>query len=196
MTHKDPSLISDNQLVKKALEDVENYSFLVERYETKLKFYILRISNFSYEETQEILQEVFIKVWKNLREFDDSLKFSSWIYRIAHNETISEYRKKETRGQDKQVFLEEDLFHNIPSGLDIPQETDRSINVKIVHQVLALLPKNYREILILRFFEDKNYDEISDILKKPSGTVATLLHRAKQAFYEQVQRQKIDFSNL
>ena len=70
MTASSPDQLSDNTLVQKSLEDLDKFGMLIERYEEKLKRYILRISHFTIEEAEEILQEVFIKAWKNLREFD------------------------------------------------------------------------------------------------------------------------------
>jgi len=144
-------------------------------------------------EAEEILQEVFVKVWKNLREFDGSVKFSSWIYRITHNETISAFRKSQSRGEKEQVSLDEDLFQIPSTELDISQTIDQKITAPIVHKILNGLSPKYREILVLKFLEDKSYEEISDILKKPMGTVATLINRAKKAFRESAERQKITF---
>ncbi|MCF7905733.1 sigma-70 family RNA polymerase sigma factor [Candidatus Gracilibacteria bacterium] len=184
---------TDEILVQKSLEDVTFFGELVDRFEQKLKYYILRISSFSEMEAEEILQEVFVKVWKNLREFDGSVKFSSWIYRIAHNETISAFRKSQSRGEKEQVSLDEELFC-IPSGeLDIPTSLDQKLTAPLVHRVLNGLPKEYREVLVLKFLEDKSYEEISDILKKPMGTVATLINRAKKSFRDSAERQNITF---
>ena len=84
---------TDAELVELALENQAYFSDIVYRYQTKLTYYIRRLSNFPDEEIEDILQDVFIKVYKNLNDFDQSLKFSSWIYRITHNEVISKYRK-------------------------------------------------------------------------------------------------------
>ena len=78
--------LSDLQLVKLSLKDHQNFRYLVERYEPLLLRYMRRIANVSKEEAEDLLQEIFIKVYKNLNGFDQKLKFSSWIYRIAHNE--------------------------------------------------------------------------------------------------------------
>ena len=184
--------LSDEAVVKAAQKDLEHFGILVERYETKLKFYILRISHFSDLEAEEILQEVFIKAWKNLNEFDETLKFSSWIYRIAHNETISAFRKAKSRGDTERAELEPELFYSLADEHNFIDDLDRKINAQEVQQILATLSENYREVLILRFVEDKSYEEIGDILMKPGGTVATLINRAKAQFKESYLRQ---FSN-
>ena len=193
MHMKDFEKLSDEVLVQKSLEDISYFGVLVDRFEQKLKYYILRISSFSDMEAEEILQEVFLKVWKNLREFDGSVKFSSWIYNIAHNETISAFRKSKSRGEHTAVELNEDLFFIPPSALDIPHELDKKMTAERVHQILDNMSEEYREILILKFLEDKSYEEISDILKKPMGTVATLINRAKKNFRESAARQNVSF---
>ncbi len=184
---------SDEELVQKSLEDLDFFGELVDRYEGKLKTYIFRISAFSLEEAEEILQEVFVKVWKNLNDFSPDMKFSSWIYRITHNETISAYRKSTARGEDKKSELTDELFEITPSKIDLPSELDQKLTAELVHKILDGMPENYREVLVLYFLEEKSYEEISDILKKPMGTVATLLNRAKKSFRESAERQNINF---
>ncbi len=181
--------LSDEAIVLAAQTDLDMFGALVERYERKLKFYILRISNCSDLEAEEILQDVFLKAWKNLNSFDEGLKFSSWIYRITHNETISAFRKTKSRGEDQRTDLEPELFENLPDENNFVSEIDQNITAQEVQTVLKTLPDNYREVLILRFIEDQSYEEIGDILMKPGGTVATLLNRAKAQFKENYLRQ-------
>ena len=178
----DTKKLTDEQIAQHALENLEVFTELVERYETKLKFYILRISHFSDLEAEEILQEVFIKAWKNLNSFDESLKFSTWIYRITHNQTISEFRKAKSRGDTERAELEPELFDSLPGNTNFVEELDQSLDAAQVREILTTLPDNYKEVLVLRFIEDKSYEEIGDILMKPGGTVSTLINRAKAQF--------------
>ncbi len=187
----DYSKYTDEQLVQKSLEDVDFFSVLIERYEEPLKRYVMRISDFSHEESEEILQEVFIKTWKNLNDYDEETKFSSWIYSIAHNQTVSEYRKQKTRGRKNQIFMDEEIFANLPSEMDLKTEINTKLNSKIVHEILNFLPLKYKEVLILKFLEQKSYEEISDIIKKPQGTVATLINRAKKEFKKTLLRKNL-----
>ncbi len=186
----------DRELVQKALREIEYFTCLYDRYEQKLLRYILRISAFSLAEAEEVLQEVFIKSWRNLNDFDQRLKFSSWIYRIAHNTTISEWKKKKSFGKDREQDMDEELFYNLPSALNLEEEADRHSQIENVRKVINLLPENYRGILILKFLEEKDYNEISDILKMPIGTVATRINRAKKAFINTAQRNNISFTLL
>ena len=178
--------MTDLELVKLSLENKENFYYLLKRYEYKISRYIRRLTNVSQEETEDILQDIFIKVYRNLNGFNQNLRFSSWIYRIAHNEIINHYHKN--RSQIKMFSLNlsyDNIYHLdefISNQNDILNQLITNENSNIIRDALAKLPKKYSEVLILRYFEDKKYNEISDILCKPQGTVATLVHRAKHKF--------------
>lgn len=184
---------SDEELVKLTLENQGYFLYLIKRYETKLLSYILRISGVSHEEAEDILQNVFIKVYQNLNEFDKSLKFSSWIYRITHNEVISNYRKNKVRPQSVEVELDNKILDKLISDLDIEREIDKQYLRRNISEVLIAMDKKYREVLILKFLEEKDYKEISDIIKKPMGTVATFINRAKKQFKQELNKQNIKF---
>ncbi|MCF7836449.1 RNA polymerase sigma factor [Candidatus Gracilibacteria bacterium] len=171
----------DAQLVILALADSQNYAKIVEKYEKPLLHYLLRISNITREEGEDLLQNIFLKAYQNLNDFDQSLKFSSWIYRIAHNEVISAWRKRSARAEEVNLETAE-VAQILASPLDIPRQTDQKFLAKFVREILAKISQKYREVLVLRFLENKDYAEISDILQKPMGSVATLVHRAKHTF--------------
>ena len=193
---QDYSELKDEELMEQACENMDCFGVIIERYQGKLLKYILRISHFSYEEAEEILQEVFLKLWKNLNGFDSSVKFSSWIYRITHNETISAFRKAKSRGDIDKIYGghggddedDFDVFSILSSGMDIEVEVDQVLTGEQIRAILDQIPEKYREVLVLKFLEERSYEEISDILKKPSGTVATLINRAKKAFRDAWQR--------
>lgn len=172
---------SDVEVVRMTLKEPNQYGLLVERYEAKLRRYITRLGVRNEDDQLDVLQEIFIKAYRNLNSFDTSLSFSSWIYRIAHNEAISWYRKKNVRPEGHLVADSEELFEFLGSkeeGVEVA--FDKSINASEVAQALQKLDVKYREPIILRFFEHKEYDEISDILEIPIGSVGTLIHRGKK----------------
>lgn len=177
--------ISDEQLAIKSLTNDEAFGELVERYETKLLRYIQRLTTLSKNHAEDILQEVFIKIYKNLNNFNAKLKFSSWAYRITHNETINQIKKikrqndlpLETENED-----EENLINILESETNIEEEAIQKETGAAVRKTLNKLPIKYREVLVLYYLEHKDYNEISDILRKPQGTIATLLRRAKSKF--------------
>jgi RNA polymerase sigma-70 factor (ECF subfamily) len=193
MFYKNTDNKTDEELVELALENQGNFVFLIKRYEEKLKRYIRRITNVNEFDVEDILQEIFIKVYKNLNSFDKKLKFSSWIYRIAHNHIISEARKRKARAE---IFPGEDndnILKNIESEIKIENEIDHDFLKKNINNILNNLDVKYREVLILKYLEEKDYKEISDILKKPMGTIATLLNRAKTKFLKEIKSSKIKF---
>ena len=172
---------SDAEVVRMTLKDPNQYGLLVERYEAKLQRYIARLGVRVHDDQLDVLQEIFIKAYRNLNSFDTSLSFSSWIYRIAHNEAISFYRKKNVRPEGHLVADGDEVLSFISSSLDTADlKFDKTINAEEVNKALGLIDEKYREPLILRFFEHKEYDEISDILQIPIGSVGTLIHRGKK----------------
>ena len=173
------SKTSDADIISLVLSDKQYYGHIVRRYEQKLTRYIKRLTVLSQEDLSDLLQDIFIKAFINIRKFDTSLSFSSWIYRITHNETISFARKKKVRSNTMAIEDTEDLIMNISTEEDIEKEHSVKMETEILQKVLQEIKEKYREILILRFLEEKEYNEISDILKIPSGTVATRISRAK-----------------
>lgn len=182
---------TDEELASLTLDKQSYFLHLIKRYEGKLLNYILRITSISNEEAEDILQDVFIRVYENLRDFDTDLKFSSWIYRIAHNQVISNYRKNKARPQIAIFDLEEDILEKLASDLDLAKEADAKFLTGNINRVLGSLPNRYREILVLKYLEEKDYREISDIIKKPMGTVASLINRAKREFRQELEKQNI-----
>jgi RNA polymerase sigma-70 factor (ECF subfamily) len=186
--------ISDEQLVQFSLKDQDCFYYLMKRYEIKLLRYIKRLTTVSREEAEDIMQEVFIKVYRNLNGFNQKLKFSSWIYRIAHNEIINQYRKTRHRLAIIPLNIEDEanLIDSINDTIEIDGAYEKLENAERVRKALAELPNKYREILVLRYLEDKSYGEISDILRKPPGTVATQINRAKASFKKIAGRYQLD----
>lgn len=180
---------SDEDLASKAAGDVLAFQNLVERYEKRLLRYVMRISSFSKEESEEILQEAFIKIWKSIQGFDSKLSFSSWAYRIVRNHTISQHRKYLSRGRDRTFAIDDDLMRTLRDDLDIESEVEGLLLKDDIQKQMAKINKKYRDVLILKYLEEKSYDEIADILKKPPGTIATLIHRAKKAFKDVLEKQ-------
>jgi len=180
MTLEDLSHLEDSSLVKLTLQDSDNFVFLIKRYQEKLSRYIIHLTGVDSAEAEDILQEALIKTYLYLNDFDQTLKFSSWIYRITHNQAIDFLRKKQNYGLNFSDLEDKKIFEVVDFASDPKAETDKSLLREKIHQALKKIKLKYREVLILRYFEDKSYDEISDILRIPSGTVATLINRAKK----------------
>jgi len=184
---------TDEELVKLTLADQEWYLCLMRRYEAKLTRYIRRISGLNDQDLEDVLQDIFIKAYRNLNEFDPDLKFNSWIYRIAHNEVISRYRKLMTRPQLVDGEEGEKMLDLIEDKNDPEEKLDNKLSREKIQNILSQMDLKYREVLALKYLEEKDYKAISDIVKKQIGTVGTLINRAKKQFREIVNKQGTKF---
>lgn len=181
---------TDEQIVVLTLKNQDYYLCLMKRYEARLLNYILKISNISREDGEDILQEVFVKAYQNLNDFDLNFKFSNWIYSIAHNATISAFRKKKVRPQTVS-WEDKDLNNILKSTLDVENTSLQKLTYKQILKIINQLPLKYKDVLILKFVEGKDYREISDILRKPMGTIATLINRAKKSLKQELEKEDI-----
>lgn len=181
---------TDEQIVVLTLKNQDYYLCIMKRYEAKLLNYILKISNISREDGEDILQEVFVKAYQNLNDFDLNFKFSNWIYGIAHNTTISVFRKKKVRPQTVS-WEDKDLNNILKSTLDVEDASLQKLTYKQILKIINQLPLKYKDVLILKFVEGKDYREIRDILHKPMGTIATLINRAKKSLKRGLEKEDI-----
>lgn len=163
------------QLVQGGQTDL--FGVLIQRYQEKIKRYSKKFI-FDYEDINDVLQEIFIKAYKNIKSFDINRKFSTWLYRIAHNELVNTLKK---RKRNFLHFFDLDVFlpflfekNNLQDNIDKKQVAD------ILEKYLKELPEKYREVIVLYYFEDLSYQEISDILKIPNSTVGIRIKRAKE----------------
>lgn len=165
--------LSDEEIVKKVrTSDQELYSVIIQRYQNKLLRYansLIRDEN----RAVDIVQESFVKAFINLNSFNDSMKFSSWIYRIVHNQTINLIKKHKM-----EIPLLEDW--DFKSEEDIEDDFEQKEMVLEVNRCLKDIPLLYSEPLSLYYIDEKSYKEISEILRIPMGTVAVRINRAKK----------------
>lgn len=177
--------VIDVELVQKALANPDDFALIIERYEKKLLRYLIYFAGVDRGQAEDILQETMIKVYRNLNGFNQDLNFSSWIYRIAHNEALNYIRKNKRQAS---VSLDGDddenmsLLNVLATDENIPDAAHKKEISGKVREVLNLLKEEYRELLVLRFLEGYDYLEISEILKKPMGTVGVMISRAKEDF--------------
>ena len=180
-----PAEINDEEVVRRTLVDQDAFALLVERYEAKLTRYLERLGVSVREDREDILQNAFIKAYRNINNFDPTLSFSSWMYRIVHNEAMSFFRARRARpqvvlGEESELLLSELRDEHA----DAAEVAERRLSREELSRGFATLDPRYREVLALRFFDDRSYTEISDILEVPVGTVSTLIYRAKRALRE------------
>lgn len=174
--------LTDEQLVLEIRsKNQELFRILVVRYQEKLIRYAIGIVG-SYDEAQDIVQTTFIKSFRNLKGFNIKKKFSSWIYRIAHNEAINHIKKNK-----KLVSLEKSELERVADDKKSDEEIiDEKIFKEKIRAELDKLPLHYREVLILYYFEQYSYAEISEILHMPTSTIGTKIRRAKKLFAKKI----------
>lgn len=156
----------------------EYFAFLIDRYEAKIKAYINRLTNpTDKEELNDLTQQVFIKTYTNLHSFEIDKKFSSWIYRIAHNLAINWLKTKKA---NISIDRSEVLANTLANDIDLKKEfLDKELQ-KTITNAVNQLPEKFKEPFILKYFEEKSYNEISEILRKPKNTIGTMINRAKK----------------
>ena len=182
VAHKICNELTDQEVVARALREVDYFSCLYQRYGPGLLRYIRRINGSDVSSAEDILQDAFIKIWRNLRSYDPSMKLSSWMYRIVHNEAISTLRKQGSFGKNKTLDWAEAeplLLRTLLSEVEPTEE--EAISYQQLHLWVSQLSQKYREVILLRYFEELDYEAISDVLQIPEGTVATRLNRARRA---------------
>ena len=180
---------TDEQLVALSLQNQEYYYCLMKRYEIPLMNYIRKLSGMNRPDAEDVLQEVYLLTYQNLNDYDRQFKFSSWIYRITHNQTVSNLRKRYKNDPDIS-WDDHDMDQLVHSDFDLEkiliQETDYQQLLQMIHS----LPLKYKEVLLLKFVEGKDYQEISDVLRKPMRTVGTLINRAKKRLLQEIEQEK------
>lgn len=180
--------LPDNELIKIIRNsNAEKYDEIIKRYQGKLFVYLYRLIN-SKEEVQDLLQDVFVKAFKNLHSYDTKRKFSSWIYRIAHNEAVNHIKRKSLKKfipwEDITAVKDKLEMTSVEEGAQdswIRKETEKEVN-----KAMERLPFKYKQVLMLRYYSDKSYKEISEISGKPVNTVGTLISRAKRKLLEEL----------
>jgi RNA polymerase sigma-70 factor (ECF subfamily) len=180
ITNKDN--LTDEEIVlqiQKGNKDL--YEEILNRYEKKIAQYIKR---FLYEQNDrtDILQDIFIKVYINIKSFDTKLRFNSWIYRIAHNECINKISWKSLRNFvsiDKEELLPSFALDYLVAKENVEKEFEQNFSKTEMEKHLKELDEKYRAPVILYFLEDMSYEEIGEILKIPISTVGIRIKRGK-----------------
>jgi RNA polymerase sigma-70 factor, ECF subfamily len=185
--------VVDSELVAKALTGrEENFEELVRRYQRPIAAYVFRMVG-DYDSALDLTQEVFIKVYGSLSRYRSEYKFSTWIYRIAHNAAIDHLRRSSTR--DQSLTSEADGFqYELPIKSSKPtpeQESERRERRIEIETVVSQLPHVYRDLILLRHSQDLSYDEIAEVTGLPLGTVKNRLFRAREMMREHFVRRGI-----
>jgi len=175
--------VADYELVESAVAGREaSFEELVRRYQRPIAAYVYRMVG-DYDSALDLTQEVFIKVYNSLSRYRSEFKFSTWIYKIAHNAAIDHLRRHAVRehaltgsveGERREVAIES-------RRLTPEQESERKERRTEIESVVQLLQPSYRELIVLRHSHDLSYDEIAEVTGLPLGTVKNRLFRAREA---------------
>jgi RNA polymerase sigma factor (sigma-70 family) len=175
---------SDEQLIARALKgDQKAYESLLVKHRSAIFHVVSKIVR-NHEESQDLVQETFMKAFNALESYRSEYRFSTWLYKIAANCAIDFVRKKRIEAmsldrpietKDGQVELE------LPDRTwDPEQDLVRKQKLQSIDQAIESLPDKYREVIIFRHRDDKSYEEIAGILKTPVGTVKARIFRARE----------------
>lgn len=179
--------VADSDLVAEAAAGhEEGFEELVKRYQRPISAYVYRMVG-DYDSALDLTQEVFIKVYGSLARYNPEYKFSTWIYKIAHNAAVDHLRKHSTREQSLvNEFDGEQRDMSVESHRPTPeQETEREERRVEIETVVRELPQAYKELIILRHSHDLSYDEIAEVTGLPLGTVKNRLFRARDTMRHQ-----------
>lgn len=186
--------LADGELVQTAVAGREaSFEELVRRYQRPIAAYVYRMVG-DYDSALDLTQEVFIKVYNSLARYRSEFKFSTWIYKIAHNAAIDHLRRHAVReqaftgsvdGERREVAIE--------SRRPTPeQESERRERRSEIESVVQLLQSSYRELIVLRHSHDLSYDEIAEVTGLPLGTVKNRLFRARETMRDLLVQRGID----
>ena len=169
---------SDCTLVQRAREgDGGAFDELVVRYQKSLYYSIIRIV-LNPEDANDIVQEAFIKAYRNLGSYNKQYRFYTWIYRIALNTALNVVQRRRLREESLEK-KHEDIGFDPPSILNQAAEYDVKEITEQVRTALEQLPFEMRSVLIMRVFDEMSYKEIAELLDVSVGTVMSRLNRAR-----------------
>lgn len=178
---------TDRDLVATATTGVEgSFEELVRRYQRPISGYVYRMVG-DYEAALDLTQEIFIKVYGSLARYRSEFKFSTWIYKIAHNSAVDHLRRNVGRERSLSTGVDGDQYElPIESGsLSPEQESERRERRLEIEAVVRSLPNAYRELIVLRHSQDLTYEEIVEVTGLPLGTVKNRLFRAREMMRQQ-----------
>jgi len=162
----------------------EAFTLLLKKYQQKLYWHIRRLV-VDHDDADDIVQDVFIKIWKNLDKFREDAQLYTWLYRIATNECITFLNKKKQRNQ---VSLEDENSAYLADTLKDSSHFNGNRAQQKLQEAILTLPDKQRLVFNMKYFEDLKYDEMSTILGTSVGALKASYHLAvkkiEQYFYD------------
>lgn len=162
--------VEDSDLIPKARQgDVEAYNLLISRWEKRIYNYLLRLVG-DREDALDLCQDVFLKAHQNLRKLEDTARFAPWLFRIAHNEAYSLFRK---RRPETDEITEMQAETGAGASSAFPLELTLAVTA-----ALDRLSADQREAVVLKIYQGFKFDEMAEILDCPVSTVKSRLYAA------------------
>ncbi len=159
--------VEDTDLIARVQKgDVESFNLLVSRWEKRVFNYLLRLTS-NPEDSLDLSQDVFLKAYQNIRKLDDAARFGPWLFRIAHNEAYSSFRKRRPEVAPEEQFFERQTAPGIAIDLSLA-----------VTGALDRLSPEQREAVVLKVYQGFKFDEMAEILECPVSTVKSRLYTA------------------
>jgi len=174
--------LEDHELLEKILDpESRNYGFnlLVRKYQERI-YWIIRKMVIDHDDANDVTQEVFIKVWKNLDKFRAEAQIFTWVYRIATNECLNFLNKKRKRFFVAWADVETELLKKMDNSQYIEGD---EIQLKL-QKALLKLPDKQRLVFNLKYYEDLKYSQIADITKTSIGALKASYHHAVKKIEE------------
>ena len=160
-------------VLRSQIGDEAAFEELFRNYSPRLRFYVAKMLGERHSQTDDVLQEIWTSAFRGLSKLNDGAAFRAWLFSIARARAYREFRRS---------GLANALDSVDPSQIEEPAaETETNIDVEAVHQQLADLSPEHRDVLVLRFIEDMNYEEIARVTGQAVGTVRSRIHYAKRA---------------
>lgn len=181
-------MLDDAELVRQVLSgDEDAYAALVRRWEPRLRAYVGHIVK-SGEEARDVVQEAFLRAWSNLDQFNPSFRFSTWLFRIAHNLAIDHLRRQRHTVVSLEAGEDEEGVATVLDPADpqrgpLGEMANRELAQALAREI-ERLPAAYRELVVLRHFVGLAYNEIAELKGLPLGTVKNKLFRAHSVLRE------------
>ena len=182
--------LEDFDLIDKAVleKDQQAFATLMKRYKKAVYFMILKMIR-DADDAEDLTMEAFAKAFRNLERFKKDYTFSTWLFRIATNNTIDFIRKKKLKTMSLNNTMSDDSGNSV--NIDVEDDDNnpqdefiRSQRIEMVRIFVDKLPAKYRKLVQLRYFDELSYEEIAQELDKPLGTVKAQLHRSRELLYE------------
>lgn len=191
------SSLEDDKLVAAAAKgNQEAYKQLLEKYQKPLYFHIKKMVK-DHEQVEDLVQEAFVKAFDNLGSYNTNYAFSTWLYRITTNHTIDYLRKKKLQTMSIHQPVKTKEGEMSVQLQDDHAATDRNIirkqRQKIIRNAIKNLPEKYRQVIEMRHLEELSYQEISEHLDLPLGTVKAHIFRAREMLYKALKDKRNEF---